>query len=80
MKYLFLLLLMSSCTLRFNKGEDLFPINSDEIKALKGRINYFKDNQTGLCFAVWNNHTDGYRSTFITTCVPCDSLKNVIVY
>lgn len=39
---------------------------------------YFRDNATGLCFAAINSTTAQlYRVTSIT-CVPCDSIKNVI--
>ncbi len=73
-----LALLVFGCQdIRKNEGEDLHHTNEDEVKVIKDKITYIKDYRTGLCFAVLNNHTDGFRSTFIITCVPCDSLKRV---
>ena len=69
--------LFSSCGLRARQGEDIHNTNDEEAIVIKSRITYIKDERTGLCFAVLNNSTDGYRSTFTITCVPCDSLKRV---
>lgn len=71
--------LFTGCNLRVDKGEDLFQTNILEVQKIKQSITYIKDEQTGLCFAILNNHTDGFRSTFTMACVPCDSLKNVNV-
>lgn len=69
--------LFSSCEIRERQGEDLNITNEDEVSTIKSKITYIKDDKTGLCFAVLNNSTDGFRSTFSITCVPCDSLKRV---
>jgi len=71
--------LFTGCNPRMSKGEDLNQTNILEVQKIKQSITYIKDEQTGLCFAVLNNHTDGFRSTFTIACVPCDSLKNVNV-
>jgi hypothetical protein len=47
--------------------------NTEEIK---GSLTYFKDPNTGLCFASINSVVDSYYITSIT-CVPCDSLKKI---
>lgn len=70
-------LLCGGCNLRQNAGEDLHKANEEECDVIKAKLTYIKDEKTGLCFAVLNNHTDGYRSTFAIACVPCDSLKEV---
>jgi len=69
--------LFYSCGLRARQGEDIHVTNDEEAIVIKSKITYIKDERTGLCFAVLNNSTDGFRSTFSITCVPCDSLKRV---
>lgn len=50
-----------------------------DIKQIKENLTYFKDERTGLCYAVVNSiSTQGGSYTSIT-CVPCDSLKHVKV-
>lgn len=71
--------LFTGCNLRMDKGEDLNRTNILEAQKIKESITYIKDEKTGLCFAVLNNHTDGFRSTFTMACVPCDILNNVNV-
>lgn len=71
--------LFTGCNPRMGKGEDLNKTNILEVQKIKQSITYIKDEKIGLCFAVLNNHTDGFRSTFTIACVPCDSLKNVNV-
>ncbi len=71
--------LFTSCNPRMDKGEDVFTTNILEVQKIKQSITYIEDEKTGLCFAVLNNHTDGFRSTFTMACVPCDSLKNVTI-
>ena len=70
-------LFCGGCNPRQNEGEDLHKTNDDEAQVIKDKLTYIKDDKTRLCFAVLNNHTDGFRSTFAITCVPCDSLKRV---
>lgn len=70
-------ILFCGCNLRQNKGEDLNETNDLEVRVIKDKLTYIKDDKTGLCFAVLNN-TDGFRNTFAITCVPCDSLKRVV--
>lgn len=42
------------------------------------KIEYFRDTRTGLCYATITSWTElGYIVRSIT-CVPCDSLKNVV--
>ncbi len=72
-------IILSSCAIRENKGEDLHKTNEEECDVIKSKLTYLRDEKTGLCFAVLNNHTNGHRSTFAITCVPCDSLKRLIV-
>ncbi|MFA5366316.1 MAG: hypothetical protein WC333_00135 [Dehalococcoidia bacterium] len=46
---------------------------------LERNIEYFKDEETGLCYAAVNSiQADGLANSSIA-CVPCDSLKNVKV-
>lgn len=68
---------VSSCGLRAREGEDLHPTNEVEATVIKSNLTYIHDERTGLCFAILNNSTDGFRSTFSITCVPCDSLKPI---
>jgi len=50
-----------------------------DVGDVKKNLTYFRDGNTGLCFAVINsNSTQGGSYTSIT-CVPCDSLKRVNV-
>lgn len=70
-------LLCGGCNIRQDAGEDLHKANEEECDVIKAKLTYIKDEKTGLCFAVLNNHTDGFRSTFAIACVPCDSLKAV---
>lgn len=45
---------------------------------LSGKITYFKDKSSGLCFGAINSGSaDGYEITSLT-CVPCDSVKHLI--
>lgn len=50
------------------------------VKGIKKNLVYFKDEKTNLCFAAINSITTSSltESTSIS-CVPCDSLKNVIL-
>lgn len=68
---LVLLFTISSCSLREREGEDLKFTNKAEAKAFLYNINYVKDSARGLCFAVLNNATDGYRNTFTFSEVSC---------
>lgn len=55
---------------------------SDTINVNKiGRnLTYFKDAETGLCFAAVNSISSSSSNSYTSiTCVPCDSLKNVKV-
>lgn len=50
-----------------------------DIKEISSTMTYFRDTTTNLCFAVVNSASyAGYSITTIT-CVPCDSLKNVLL-
>ena len=53
---------------------------ADTGKILKN-LSYFKDKQTGLCFAAINSEVNATLPETVTsiTCVPCDSLKQVIL-
>lgn len=54
------------------------PSNSDA-QSNVSQISYIKDTRTGLCFGMLNSTSyTGYEITSIT-CVPCDSLKNVLL-
>lgn len=65
---LIVLLVSNSCTYRTQFSE---KYNYEIIK----NITYFKDQRTGLCFAIVSITAHSYSVTSIT-CVPCDSLKN----
>jgi regulatory protein YycI of two-component signal transduction system YycFG len=55
---------------------------STNIKELKNNIEYFKDERTGLCFAVISSSISGYATTsnaVSITCVPCDSIKKTFI-
>ena len=43
------------------------------------RISYFKDARSKLCFAqISSTSSNGYKVVSIT-CVPCDSVKNLLI-
>lgn len=47
---------------------------------IQENIVYFKDPNTGLCFAAVNStNTKSWSNSSSITCVPCDSLKKVEV-
>lgn len=49
-------------------------------KEIQENIVYFKDPNTGLCFAAVNStNTKSLSNSSSITCVPCDSLKTVEV-
>jgi len=60
--------------LRQRKGEDLAEATKAELRAFIDNMAYVKDEKTGLCYAVLNNTTDGYRNTFTFAIVPCDKV------
>ena len=67
MKYLLFLVLLCSCQMS----------SSTNYKKLS--ITYFKDVNTGLCFASVNSYSYmGYQIVSLT-CVPCDSLKRYVI-
>jgi hypothetical protein len=68
-------LLVSGCDLRMDAGEDLAAANEVEKAVIKANLQYIKD-QHDNCFAVLNNHTDGFRSTFTMAHVDCSSIGN----
>ena len=43
-----------------------------------GNIYYFKDSNSGICFAAINSMTSGFLSVTSISCVPCDSVKQII--
>lgn len=55
-------------------GDDIAAANEQEIAKIKENLRYFKDDKTGLCFAVLNNQTSGMHATFSITAVPCEKL------
>ena len=51
-----------------------------KIKSIRENLVYFKDPNTGLCFAAINStNTSSLSNSTSITCVPCDSLKRVDV-
>lgn len=70
-----LLVSLSGCDARLEKGEDLTITNHVEAEIIKMNLTYIKD-QKGNCFAVLNNKTDGFRNTFTMAKVNCESLAN----
>ena len=68
-------LLVSGCDLRMDAGEDLATANETEKAVIKANLQYIQD-QHGNCFAVLNNHTNGFRSTFTMAHVDCASIGN----
>lgn len=46
--------------------------------SVKENIRYFKDKDTNLCFATITSGSS--LNSVSITCVPCDSLKRVIIY
>lgn len=65
MKYLIILsLLFFSCQTNTSVDTNL----------VTNKITYFRDSQTGICFASINSVVSGAAITSIA-CVPCDSLK-----
>jgi len=69
MKYLTILalILLTSC--------DTGPATSDEAT---NQITYMKDNKSGLCFARTTSNSYGGHDITSITCVPCDSVKNLL--
>lgn len=76
---LYAMLLCCGCDLQQygGRGQDIHKANEEECDMIKAKLTYIKDEKTELCFAVLNNYTHGFRSTFAIACVPCDSLKTV---
>jgi hypothetical protein len=56
------------------------PDTPSEIKAYneKHSVLYFKDSKSHLCFAAVSARTYGGYRPFSITCVPCDSVKNLL--
>lgn len=52
----------------------------DEVEPAKTspNITYFKDQNTGLCFAALNSTSYGFYQVTSIACVPCDSLEKTI--
>lgn len=67
---------VSGCALRRNIGEDLAAANETEKAVIKANLQYIQD-QYGNCFAILNNHTDGFRSTFSMAHVDCASIEEL---
>lgn len=62
---------VTSCSLRQNVGEDMHTPNPTELEVFVNNLAYTKDTH-GICYAVLNNHTQGHRSTFTFSTIPCD--------
>lgn len=72
----------SSCidgAVNSNNGEDLQEVKGQTLELVKKSIRYFKDDRTGLCFAVSISRTYSSYFNHNITCVPCDSLKKIVV-
>ena len=74
-----LLLLVGSmgllgCVLRDDKAVDMEPLEKKDAGVIENNIFYFKDSNTGICFAALGNRTYGFRTTISITTVPCDKL------
>ena len=67
------LVISSGCGLRAGKGEDLHKSNATEVQVLKASLTYIRD-EYGNCFAILNNSTDGFRSTFTMAGIDCSRL------
>lgn len=67
------LLCVSGCDLRMDKGEDLHAASKTEVRVIKDSLVYFVD-EYGNCFATLKNHTDGYRSTFTLSSIDCNKM------
>ena len=66
------IVLLAGCgDLRKKEGEDLHKANAEELDVFVSKLVYKKDDN-GICYAVLNNHTDGFRSTFTFTNVDCE--------
>ena len=66
------IVLLAGCgSLRKNEGEDLHKANAEELDVFVSKLVYKKDDK-GICYAVLNNHTEGFRSTFTFTTVDCE--------
>jgi hypothetical protein len=50
-----------------------------DTEEIKKNIVYFKDPNTGLCFASVNSYDTKLGTSSSITCVPCDSLSRVDV-
>ena len=72
-KYLLLLIaimLIAGCDMRLRAGEDITFLTYAEEKSFVSNLLYVKDSK-GICYAVLNNKTDGFRNTFTFSSVDC---------
>ena len=65
---------LAGCNLRQRQGEDLTEATKVELKAFTYNLAYTKEEKTGICYAVLNNATDGFRNTLTFATVPCDKV------
>jgi len=65
---------MVSCSLRRGEGEDIHLANEKEKKQFINNLTYEKDYH-GICYAILNNHTADYRSTFTFAVVDCEKVN-----
>ena len=63
---------LQGCNVRQRQGEDLTEATKMELKAFTNNLAYTKEEKTGICYAVLNNATDGFRNTLTFAAVPCD--------
>ena len=62
--------LMTSCSQQYT--------SQPKVSNVKSNVTYFKDERVGLCFGAINSQTSDLLLVTSITCVPCDSVKNLI--
>lgn len=53
-------------------------ISDETISEDSHKIQYFKDERTGLCFGNISSYSYGLNEVASFTCVPCDSVKHLL--
>ena len=69
-------LIIASCLFLFTGCQSTFEVERLE---MEGKISYFKDTRTGLCFACMSSYSDGANMIISIACVPCDSVQNLLL-
>lgn len=66
------ILFLSSCNYTTKPSTDQASDNTEN-------ITYTKDHRVNLCFGMVNSMTNGTYQVTSITCVPCDSVKHLLI-